>query len=126
MSYFYDTFRIVYAENTGAFLSIGGELAPEVRFWMFIVGVGVLLLGLAVYLLIAIQLTAVPIIAGSLFLLGGLSNLYDRVMNDGAVIDFLNIGVGSLRTGIFNVADIAIMIGGVLLIFYRPRSKVVE
>ena len=31
--------------------------------------------------------------------------------------EFLNIGIGGLRTGIFNVADVAIMIGTGMLIF---------
>ncbi|MDX1252905.1 MAG: signal peptidase II [Gammaproteobacteria bacterium] len=47
----------------------------------------------------------------------GASNLYDRIINEGAVIDFLNIGVGVIRTGIFNVADMAIMLGGLLVLF---------
>jgi signal peptidase II len=34
----------------------------------------------------------------------------------GHVIDFMNMGVGQLRTGIFNVADVMIMAGIVLLI----------
>lgn len=48
---------------------------------------------------------------------GGLGNLLDRIMNDGRVIDFMNLGIGPLRTGIFNVADVCITIGVVLLIF---------
>jgi len=36
---------------------------------------------------------------------GGISNFYDRVSNNDAVVDYLNIGIESLRTGIFNIAD---------------------
>jgi len=32
------------------------------------------------------------------------------------VVDFLNVGIGPLRTGIFNVADLAITAGAVVLI----------
>jgi signal peptidase II len=32
------------------------------------------------------------------------------------VIDFLNVGIGGLRTGVFNVADMAISAGFVLLL----------
>lgn len=42
---------------------------------------------------------------------GGVGNLIDRIFNEGRVIDFMNIGVGSLCTGVFNVADIAISFG---------------
>ena len=51
----------------------------------------------------------------------GNRNLVDRVAI-GGVIDFLNIGVGPLRTGIFNVADVAIMAGIALLIADRWRQ----
>ena len=56
---------------------------------------------------------------------GGFSNLYDRITNHGGVVDFMNMGVGSLRTGIFNVADMAIMAGVLLLVIYshKPANK---
>ena len=46
---------------------------------------------------------------------------------DGAVIDFLNVGIGGLRTGIFNLADVAIVTGVSLLIlsglFHRNAKQ---
>jgi signal peptidase II len=53
---------------------------------------------------------------------GGISNLYDRVLNNDAVIDFLNVGIGSLRTGIFNVADMANMLSIFLLLFIKDKE----
>ena len=38
------------------------------------------------------------------------------------VIDFMNVGIGSLRTGIFNVADMAIMLGAGILVLEGYRS----
>lgn len=61
------------------------------------------------------------VVARSLVLSGGLGNLVDRIINDGRVIDFMNIGIGSLRTGIFNVADVCITVGVVVLIFQALR-----
>ena len=52
----------------------------------------------------------------TLLLAGAVGNLIDRIRLDGLVIDFLNLGIGPLRTGIFNVADMAIMAGAVLLV----------
>ena len=40
----------------------------------------------------------------------------NRIRFEGRVFDFLNLGIGGLRTGIFNVADLAIVIGGVLAV----------
>ena len=61
---------------------------------------------------------------------GGFSNLLDRMLKSGAVADFMNIGIGNVRTGIFNLADVAIMVGaGVLLawgISFREADEVPE
>jgi signal peptidase II len=46
---------------------------------------------------------------------GGLGNLIDRLRFDGAVIDYIRIGIGRLRTGVFNLADVALIIGLVLI-----------
>jgi len=53
---------------------------------------------------------------------GGTSNLLDRLLYDGRVTDFLNVGIGSLRTGIFNLADMAIMAGALLLVLKKRAS----
>ncbi|MGE0642983.1 MAG: signal peptidase II [Nitrospira sp.] len=56
---------------------------------------------------------------------GGLSNLFNRLRHDGRVIDFLNLGIGSLRIGIFNVADACITAGISLPIIQSlQRSRV--
>lgn len=123
-SFIGDLFRVGYTENTGAFLGIGGELPPEARFWTFVVLVGALLILLAAYIIKGAKQAALPVIGLSLLFAGGLSNFFDRLIHSGAVVDFLNLGVGSLRTGVFNVADVAIMVGLVLLVWphHDPRQ----
>lgn len=121
-AFFGDTLRVGYTENTGAFLGLGSGLAPELRFWIFVVGASVMLGGLVVYLVLSKGLDRLTLIGFSLLLSGGLSNVYDRVVNDGAVVDFINLGLGSVRTGIFNIADVAIMAGLAILVFYRPSG----
>ena len=54
---------------------------------------------------------------------GGLSNLIDRVAYDGRVVDFLNVGIGALRTGIFNIADMGITFGALLMLLESFRSS---
>jgi signal peptidase II len=105
-----------YAENSGAMLSIGATLSAPARFWTLTVSVGLLLAGMVAFLLLSRDLPVSLIVALSLMIGGGLSNFYDRLVNDGRVVDFLTIGYGGLRTGVFNVADIAIT-AGVLLFF---------
>jgi signal peptidase II len=50
---------------------------------------------------------------------GGAGNLVDRIVRDGRVIDFMNLGLGPVRTGIFNMADVQIMAGLALLLLGR-------
>jgi hypothetical protein len=50
-------------------------------------------------------------IGAALVCSGGLGNLIDRIGRHGYVTDFLNAGIGPVRTGIFNVADFALMLG---------------
>jgi len=119
-SYLGDTVRMQYAENTGGFLSIGSDLAPSVRTAIFIIATGCILLALTI---VAMKHRGANwhIVAISLALAGGVSNLIDRVTR-GAVVDFLNIGVGQLRTGVFNVADVAIFAGTAMLLLFGFRK----
>ncbi len=116
LSFAHDTFRLQYAENRGAFLSIGASLPEKARVLLFTVGIGVIVFGILGYLLFVPALPHAATISLSLIAGGGLSNLVDRIAYGGHVVDFLNIGLGSLRTGIFNIADVAIMVGAISLI----------
>jgi signal peptidase II len=61
-------------------------------------------------------MSASQIVGAALICGGGLGNVIDRVSQGGNVTDFLNVGVGSVRTGIFNFADMALMLGVALLV----------
>jgi signal peptidase II len=122
-SFLGDAVRLQYAENRGGFLSIGADLPEWARTAIFSVGTAVALVAYVISAL-TLPLDRRAIIGLCLLFAGGLSNLVDRLLL-GRVIDFLNIGVGPLRTGIFNVADVAVMVGAVLLIaayFRTPEA----
>ena len=114
-SYFNDTLRLEYAENPGAFLSLGSTLPNWARNGLLIVGAGIGLIAVAVAAL-KFRWRGLPFFGASLFVAGGISNLLDRLAT-GSVVDFVNVGLGSLRTGVFNVADIALLIGVVMMVF---------
>jgi signal peptidase II len=120
-SFFADTFRLEYAENTGAFLGLGGDWPRPVRTAVFGVGSGLLLVALAVVARRE-RWRGQALLGVALFVAGGASNLFDRITY-GMVIDFMNVGIGSLRTGIFNVADMAIMLGAGILMLQGYRSS---
>lgn len=110
-----DTVRVGYVLNAGVFLSLGHELSPRLRFWLFVVGVGGVLAMLLGLTLRDPHFRTPEVIAVAAIVGGGLGNLWDRIQL-GVVRDFMNVGVGSLRTGIFNVADMAITFGGIALL----------
>lgn len=108
-SYFGDTFRLELIENPGAFLGLGAELPASVRSLLFSAGTAALLAVVA-FVALKRRWEGRALLGLTLVWAGGSSNLVDRVTN-GNVIDFMNLGIGWLRTGIFNVADVAIMLG---------------
>lgn len=108
--------RLQYAENSGAFLSLMADWPTEVRFWVLTVINGVVLTGVFALLTFSRSLDRWVWFALVLILAGGIGNLIDRIRFHGLVIDFLNIGIGRVRTGIFNVADIAITAGFLMMI----------
>jgi signal peptidase II len=59
--------------------------------------------------------TGYRLAALTFFVAGGASNWLDRALR-GSVVDFLNVGIGPIRTGVFNVADMAIMLGLTLFV----------
>ena len=113
-----DTVRLQYAENKGIYLSLGSNLSDETRFWLFTVAVSVLLAFMFLFLIFSKKMSSLPTIALTLVLSGGISNLIDRIFHQGVVIDMLNFGIGNLRTGILNLADLAVTFGGGLMIYF--------
>lgn len=128
VSYLGGLFQWIYAENPGAFLGMGGGLSREVRFVLFAV---IVLAGLSfmIWYLLKKETSKVNLIAYAFILGGGFGNLWDRVVHqNGHVVDFMLIEIyGPLRTGVFNVADVAIMVGVFLALFgerlFRHRQK---
>ncbi len=103
--------QLVYSENPGAFLGLGAELPPPLQILIFGILAGLMTLAVAAYALTARGLTRAEVTAASLVVAGGIGNLIDRAVHQGRVTDFVSIGIGPLRTGIFNVADVAILAG---------------
>ncbi len=126
-SYLDDVVRFQYTENRGAFLGFGSVLPSNLRFLLLIGLTGIVVAGMLAFVLIKPNLHLVVALAIALIAGGGLGNLIDRISNNGAVIDFMNIGVGRFRTGIFNIADVAIMTGmGMLILTNYKYSRLEE
>jgi signal peptidase II len=110
-SYLDDVVRFQYTENRGAFLGFGSVLPNNFRFLLLIGLTGIVVAGMLAFVLIKPNLYPVVVLTISLI----------------AVIDFMNIGVGRFRTGIFNIADVAIMTGmGMLILTNYKYSRLEE
>jgi signal peptidase II len=104
------TFQLVY--NPGA--AFGIHVGQHSR-WVF--------LGLALIALVVlgamvrqtersqwVRLTALGLVCG-----GAVGNLIDRIRSSRGVVDFIDVGIGTLRWPTFNVADMAVTCGAVAL-----------
>lgn len=109
-------------ENTGAFLSMGNSLPDFLKTMLLII---LPLLALAFGLLFLLIKTEIPknMLLGLCFVIGGgIGNIYDRIMF-GSVTDFLHIDFVLFQTGIFNMADVSIMVGYFLILIYSFNQK---
>jgi signal peptidase II len=110
-------------ENTGAFLGMGSELSPTLRILTLLVLPTLVMLGILYYLIRTKDLTKYSIWGLSFIVGGGLGNIYDRMVY-GSVTDMLFLDFQFAHTGIFNVADMSVMIGtGLVLLEHFLHKK---
>jgi signal peptidase II len=118
-----DAVRFEYTENMGAMLGLGSTLPREGRFLLLVVITSASLLVSLAFAIGARNLSVEQWVGLSLFVGGGVGNLIDRINNDGAVIDFVRLGVGAIQTGVFNLADVAIVVGVIVLLLGSARGR---
>ncbi|MFZ2905720.1 MAG: signal peptidase II [Cyclobacteriaceae bacterium] len=112
-------------ENTGAFLSLGNSLPDAIRFILLSL-VPLVVLGVGIGFLFAKSKISNVTLLGSAFVIGGgIGNIYDRLVY-GSVTDFLHIDFGIFQTGIFNLADVSIMMGLLMVFVNSFKTKTVE
>lgn len=118
-----DLVHLVYAENAGIAFGIGAGWPSTVRFWLFIIGIVGVLIVIGVVAYRRRGMGRVFLSGITLVMAGGLSNLIDRLVNDGHVVDFLVLDVGAFRTIVFNLADVLVLLGTALLIVSALRAE---
>lgn len=123
VTYLGGTIRLQIAKNYGAFLSFGASMPQTQRTAILSAGVAVVLVALLAYCLASTQSNPIVVPTLAMIVGGGVSNLLDRLFYGGYVVDFLNLGIGPVRTGIFNVADVFIVTGVLLLLFSDRISR---
>ena len=112
-----DKFIMQYVENKGAFLGMGSDMNDSLKM-IFLLILPALVLGYVIYYIIKTkELDRVSLIAFCCIVGGGIANVFDRIVY-GQVTDFFFINLGGVfKTGIFNVADLSVTTGMIILLF---------
>ena len=112
-----DYFQLIWVENKGAFLGMGSDMNPTLRLIFLLVLPTLVLAYVIYYILKTKELDKLSLIAFCCIAGGGIANVFDRIVF-GEVTDFFFIDLGGVfKTGIFNVADMSVTIGMVMLLF---------
>lgn len=114
-------FDLVRAHNTGAAFSLFADQAGWQR--AFFISTALIASVIIVYLLQRKSGSVLFKLGLSLILGGALGNLIDRILH-GYVVDFLSFHINQHYWPAFNVADSAITIGAVLLIWDSFKKPV--
>ncbi|APY01196.1 signal peptidase II [Lacinutrix venerupis] len=118
-----DYFTLHNVENSGAFLGLGSDFSPILKIVLLNV-LPIIVLTLVLFHIFRDKtLDKFSLIGFCCIIGGGIANLYDRVVY-GHVTDFWHIDLGGVfRTGIFNLADVSVMVGMGLLILGNFSKK---
>jgi signal peptidase II len=118
-----DVFQLYHVENKGAFLGMGSDMSDTMKL-IFLLILPVLVLGYVIYFIIKNKdLDKLSLIAFCCIVGGGIANVYDRIVY-GKVTDFLHLDFGGVfRTGIFNVADMSVTTGMLILLYASFFAK---
>jgi len=111
--------RITLSKNTGAIMGI---LSGSKNLLLVIT-----IVSIAALIFFAYRMRYAPVtkrVYLGLIIGGAFGNMIDRIAT-GEVLDFIDMGIGQYRWPTYNVADIAVTVGAVLLIlgFMRPSRS---
>ena len=116
-------FTLHNVENVGAFLGMGSDLNPAFRLVLLLILPVVVLGFVLVHILRNKDMDALSLVAFSCIIGGGIANVYDRIVY-GSVTDFFHINLGGIfRTGIFNMADLFVTTGMIILLMVSFKTK---
>ena len=119
-------FILTKVENSGAMLGFGSELSPILKIIFLQTIPVVVLLVLLFRILRRTDMNKWLVFAFACVIGGGIGNLIDRIAY-GEVTDFFHIDLGCyFKTGIFNMADVSVTMGVLVILFLSLRYRKLE
>jgi signal peptidase II len=112
--------RLTYIYNPGAAFGIQvGEYSRQIFLVLSLIAL-VALIGMYWYTPASdrVRLMAIALICG-----GAIGNLFDRIRQETGVVDFIDVGVGTIRWPVFNIADMAVTTGAIVLALSLWREE---
>lgn len=119
---FENNFVLTKVENRGAAYSLGSDLAPILKILLLQILPIIVLLFLLRLILIKTNYSKETILGFTFIIGGGIGNLYDRIAY-GSVTDFMIMDLGIIKTEIFNMADVSIMVGSFIILITTLLNK---
>lgn len=119
-------FILTKVENSGAMLGFGSEFSPILKI-IFLQALPVIVLLILLFrILRRSDMNRWMVVAFTCVIGGGIGNLIDRIAY-GEVTDFFYIDLGGyLKTGIFNMADVSVTMGVLVILFLSIRYRKLE
>ena len=121
LSFFGGWVRFIYAENKGAWGSLGSNWSLLERVFVFKT-LPVLITVALFYYIFFKEKDRIFFYLFSFVFTGAIGNIVDRIHLD-YVVDFILLGKGALSTHIFNIADVYITIAVIIMFFYEISTK---
>jgi signal peptidase II len=115
-------FNLVYVMNPGAAFGFLANMSATFRYVFFIGITVVVMLCIIYYIVKSKPQNILMVISLTLIFAGAVGNLIDRI-RFGAVVDFLDVYIGTAHWPAFNVADSAISVGAVLMVWEMIMNR---
>ena len=116
-------FILTNVENSGAFLGMGSGFSPIMKSVFLIILPIIVLISIIIFVYRDKEIDKISLIGFSIIIGGGIGNIFDRIIY-GSVTDFLFIDLGGIfKTGIFNIADLAVTTGMILILLMSFKNK---
>lgn len=120
-------FQLTFIENDGAFLSLGSTLPQPLKTWVLVLFPALAIIAGILYLILGKKVSFKQAVCVACIIGGGIGNVWDRAVHQGAVTDFLYFYVNNyIKSGILNVADLSITFGAIFLFIFQYREEKLE